>query len=113
MGSPEYTVHWDSVKWDEAQRRCEDEGKNLVSIHSKEERETVTALMSGDWFWVGFNDRESEGNWVWNDGTPTDYEPWHSGEPGGMGDTTKENCAFDTSSRTGFSDVPCDWSIRF
>ena len=66
-------MHWERVNWDDAQRACEYEGKNLVSYNSKEERDFVVSLMPNEWFWVGLNDREKEGDWVWNDGSPNDY----------------------------------------
>ena len=40
-------------------------------------------------YWVGFNDQEVEGSFVWTDNSPYDYENWHEGQPNG--DTTA-NC---------------------
>eukprot|EP01045_Picozoa_sp_COSAG04_P003751 COSAG04_NODE_155_length_22379_cov_5.613707_19_plen_154_part_00 len=30
---------------------------------------------------IGFNDHENEGDFVWSNGSPSDYENWQEGEP--------------------------------
>ena len=33
-------------------------------------------------YWIGLQDLQSEGNWVWNDGVPVNSNfPWGPGEP--------------------------------
>lgn len=36
---------------------------------------------AGQRFWIGFNDFESEGHWVWSTGEPVTYTNWCPGEP--------------------------------
>ena len=35
-------------------------------------------------FWLGYNDKEVEGDWRWNDGTPNDFSFWNPGEPNSL-----------------------------
>jgi len=37
--------------------------------------------MLPSWFWIGFNDRETEDEWVWVSGEPVTYTFWGDGEP--------------------------------
>ena len=32
-------------------------------------------------FWIGYNDRDNEGDFVWLTGVETCYENWQSGQP--------------------------------
>ncbi|KAI8517801.1 hypothetical protein Bbelb_038180 [Branchiostoma belcheri] len=50
-------------------------------------RELKNAVNKISHFWFGLNDGNSEGEWVWEDGTPhdisTDWNLWQPGEPNG------------------------------
>jgi|GEM_PF-3376871 len=59
---------------------------HLVSITSALEQNFLeTTFLSGgsvsNAYWIGFNDFEKEGNWIWSTGDPTSYSNWASGEP--------------------------------
>ena len=55
----------------EAREYCVDLGGDLVSIHSKEQENTIRELGEHykQTYWVGFNDRDEDGQIVWSDGT--------------------------------------------
>ncbi|XP_019631553.1 PREDICTED: uncharacterized protein LOC109475387, partial [Branchiostoma belcheri] len=63
-------------------------------------------------FWFGLNDDNSEGEWVWEDGTPhdisTDWNLWQPGEPNG---NDGENCANYYGSD--WNDAPCSSAYKF
>ena len=40
--------------------------------------------------WLGINDIESEGDWVWETGDPVEYTNWCGGEPNNWG--KNEDC---------------------
>ena len=71
---------------DQAQRLCESMGGYLAAISSKEENQVVfdTASSGNRWFyWIGLNDEQSEGCYVWYNGEPCNFINWGEGEPTG------------------------------
>merc|ERR1712241_1513249 len=62
-------------------------------------------------YWIGMNDREHEGQWVWSDMSPVDYTWWAPGEPN---DVHGEDCAqIRTTLYNGkWNDVPCSRTYR-
>ena len=75
--------------WQEAGQFCSEKGGDLVKIGSQEESTFITDKLGQD-FWLGANDKETEGSWLWTDGTPVSWTNWNSGEPDGE---EKANCA--------------------
>jgi hypothetical protein len=66
--------------WHQAREQCSTLGYHLVTINDAEENEwlAVTARgVSEDHFWMGMNDLEQEGQWVWLDGSPVGYTNWN------------------------------------
>ncbi|KAI8496797.1 hypothetical protein Bbelb_254520 [Branchiostoma belcheri] len=63
-------------------------------------------------FWFGLNDENSDGEWVWEDGSQhdisTDWNLWQPGEPNG---NEGENCANYYGS--GWNDAPCSSAYKF
>lgn len=51
---------------------------------------TSATTITGSDPWFGYNDRASEGSWVWETGESVSYTNWGSGEPNNSGD---EDCA--------------------
>ena len=51
-----------------------------MSIGSAEERDFVRDLYGGSG-WLGGNDLESEGIWMWSDGSPFTFMNWGGSEP--------------------------------
>ncbi|MCD7773994.1 MAG: leucine-rich repeat protein [Clostridiales bacterium] len=82
-----YLVYDSYVTWEEAEANCEALGGHLVTITSEEENTFVAALISPysstskNSFFIGFTDKDSEGNWVWVTGEDVTYTNWDRGEP--------------------------------
>ena len=68
-----------------ARAACQALGGDLASIHSAEENAAAFALTGGKSTRIGLTDAAAEGTFVWDDGTPLDYEAWNSGEPNSYG----------------------------
>lgn len=70
------------LSWQDAEALAVGLGGHLISLSDAAEegwvRERFGAL---EWFWIGFNDIETEGAWVWSSGEPVTYTNWHDGEP--------------------------------
>ena len=61
--------------------------------------------------WIGFSDREQEGEWKWTDNSNSYvYKHWREGEPDG-GDI--ENCAFMDMDDGFWKDTKCSDKHRF
>ena len=63
-----------ALNWIDAQSFCNNYGTNLASIHSKSQFNETLALCQGYYrCWIGLNDRDKEGTYIWDDGSNTDY----------------------------------------
>jgi len=75
--------------WSNSQGKCSTLGANLPSIHSQEENVYVQNLHGGEHAWLGLSDINSEGKFVWSDGTPFDFHYWAKHQPNNFRD---EDC---------------------
>ena len=65
-------------------------GGHLVAINDAEENawllETFRDYIEGSWgIWIGLNDIQSEGQWVWSSGELVSYTNWGGSEPNNLG----------------------------
>ena len=67
--------------WSGSQGKCSVLGANLPSIHNQEENVYVQNLHSGEHSWLGLTDINSEGTFVWSDGTSFNFHYWASHQP--------------------------------
>ena len=100
--------------WGSAQGKCATMGANLPSIHSQEENVYVQSLHGGERSWLGLTDINSEGNFVWSDGSPFKFKHWASGQPNNYGN---EDCVhtlgFLKNHHYEWNDVNCTDCHRF
>ncbi|XP_012889053.1 PREDICTED: low affinity immunoglobulin epsilon Fc receptor [Dipodomys ordii] len=76
-------------RWLQARFACSDLEGRLVSIHSQEEQDFLSKHVSKD-AWIGLQDLDVEGEFVWMDGSPVSYSNWLQGEPNNAG--SDEDC---------------------
>ena len=67
--------------WSLSQGECAIQGANLPSIHSQEENVFIQSLHGGEKSWLGLTDINTEGKFVWTDGTRTDFHHWAKYQP--------------------------------
>ena len=67
--------------WNGSQGKCSVLGANLPSIHNQEENVYVQNLHGGEHSWLGLTDINSEGTFVWSDGTSFNFHYWASHQP--------------------------------
>jgi len=114
-----YRFHESPMTQSEAKKFCEEEQgvpARLVEIDSAEENRAIVAEMQRQNsfsrkinFWLGINDRHSEGDWVFEStGKSVKFTNWNSGEPNnGNGNPGSENCAF-INELEKWNDVDCN-----
>ncbi|KAG7254781.1 hypothetical protein CRUP_013303, partial [Coryphaenoides rupestris] len=72
--------------WEESRQDCQSKAARLVTINSQEEQKFVNTLLPPSTkAWMGLNDMETEGNWIWLDRTTPTTTYWQSGQPNSYG----------------------------
>ena len=95
-GSKYFCSDDNNNNWDEAtaNNAATQLGGHLVTINDAAENEFVRNGIMADRVWIGFTDKNSEGDFKWVNGDPVTYTNWSYGEPnnqgvsGGQGDYT-------------------------
>jgi len=79
----EYHLLPNWLMWTEAEAEAVAMGGHLVTINNRAEQDWVWATFGGDGraLWIGLNDVEKEGRFVWTSGEPVSYTNWQPGEP--------------------------------
>lgn len=98
----------DASTWMDAENQAKAFGGHLVTINNSAEDSFVFNNFKSLGgvnrnLWIGFNDLQSEGSWVWASGEAVTYTHWYSGEPNNY---NEEDCgmffpAGDTYGRDG------------
>ena len=70
------------MNWNCGRQWCQAWGGDLATFTSLEEYNLMYSTITGvDYCWIGYNDIDSEGTWVWVDGNSSIYTNWHPDEP--------------------------------
>ena len=86
-----YKFNPDKLDWDEAERKCNQEGAHLTSIFSDKDASFVRCLQDASSIhktWIGGKRNGNDFQWI--DGSAFDYDNWNTGEPDNQGGV--ENC---------------------
>ncbi|XP_061111804.1 CD209 antigen-like protein E [Conger conger] len=92
-----YFFSSEKVNWLQSQEYCMSKGTHLVIIKNQQEQDFLSSSIR-ETHWIGLNDRETEGRWVWVDNTTVDShgtQHWFGKEPdnwAGAGDPNGEDC---------------------
>ena len=75
------------ISWTDARLECVSSGYDLATVTSSEENTLLYSLAtSGTSCWIGLNDIDVEGIFVWADGSSSSYRSWSSGQPNNVDD---------------------------
>ena len=102
--------------WSDAERCCVEWGGHLASIHSDLENYAISSLRDGqDLTWIGLNDIDNEGTFVWTDSTANDYTHFSRNQPDNARGT--EDCVHlwhdgEQRDELTWNDLPCDQTSR-
>ena len=117
-----YAVTKETMNWDDARAMAQEQGGDLVTIHSEEENDLVAGLLDGETAWLGGSDdgdripgafethyTDSEDGWRWVDGSEFSYENWNSNEPNDSGPTGIEGCLHMRPDADNWNDLNCTY----
>ena len=108
-----WKVHHTPATYEEAQRTCRNENKNLASVHYTEENDDLVAFFHPTvTFWIGLRDEDHNRSWTWEDGSLLDYTQWYSWEPNNH-DGNEYCVSVDRRFGRGWNDAPCGTQLPF
>ena len=108
----QYVAVGQAMTWPDAKAYCESQYHSLAAIHDEASNEYVKQLCwqqlqasgGASWgqadrrqagsmgsCWIGANDLETEGTFVWSDGTELDYTNWYPGQPNNVPSVNANN----------------------
>ncbi|XP_075867986.1 C-type lectin domain family 4 member E-like isoform X3 [Nelusetta ayraudi] len=88
-----------ATTWELARQRCQQQGGDLVRIDSREEQRFLAERLKEkmkdheDKFWIGLTDAQTEGQWLWVDGSPLNksLKFWNNNEPDNWRERNREH----------------------
>lgn len=93
--------------WTESQKTCQKDNANLVSVKTQEENVYIQHRLNGDKGWIGLNDRDTEGTFVWAGKQSNNFTYWAPHQPNDF--RLNEDCVHTLGVRHSFewNDVSC------
>jgi hypothetical protein len=111
----DYTYCAEPTDWDRASEVCALLGASLATINTGVENLDIGYAAydySPEAWWIGFNDRASEGHFTWQSGLWSPFTMWNFGEPNNWGGN--EDCATTNYPLIGWwNDSPCSDLLPF
>jgi hypothetical protein len=97
------------LEWLDARIACAALGPrtHLVTITSAGEQTLVAPLITGADTWIGLDDNQTEGTFVWTTSEPLGYTHWAAGEPNNGAGAGPENCAILRGGSAEWDDRDC------
>ncbi|XP_062384677.1 C-type lectin domain family 6 member A-like isoform X2 [Sardina pilchardus] len=120
-----------TLSWCQSQDECVCMKSHLAIINDEEEQKLLMKIIKGkmqypeDKFWIGLNDRQTEGVWQWVDNTPLNHKFWlnNNGPDDWKGNNHEypdgEDCVrmgeknFNGDSAAGWVDTACEIEFKF
>ncbi|KAJ8366247.1 hypothetical protein AAFF_G00364980 [Aldrovandia affinis] len=65
-----YYFSTEKKSWNDSRSDCLKQGADLVIIESKDDQDFISKHTRDDFYWIGLSDSETEGTFLWVDGTP-------------------------------------------
>lgn len=76
-----YTTSQSCKNWTEAQKTCQLYNTSLIAVKNQEENVYIQHRLNGDKGWIGFNDRDTEGTFVWAGNKLSNFTYWAPRQP--------------------------------
>ncbi|XP_065107450.1 ladderlectin-like [Paramisgurnus dabryanus] len=100
--------------WIKAEKNCQSNGGNLASVRSAVQNDFLLSLVpTGRRAWIGGQDGEVDGQWLWTDGSQFDFTNWCPKEPNNY-QGVPENCLeISWNGQRCWNDQPCTDSMGY
>ncbi|XP_066473187.1 hepatic lectin-like [Tiliqua scincoides] len=107
-----YYFSVEKATWHTARSQCQDKDSHLVVIHDEAKQNFLQTLSRNGCFWIGLSDTETEGKWVWLDGSDyrKGYKHWSRGEPNDH--DNNEDCAH-LAANGEWNDLQCTYACNY
>ena len=102
-----YIRYEDALTWEEAKSYCKKHLGYLLTINSEEEQKAMEEFIADGKrhaYYIGLNDIEKEGTFVWANGENTAYTNWEENEPNNSGNN--EDCTQMRKQNGKWNDIP-------
>ncbi|PFX14672.1 Fibrillin-1 [Stylophora pistillata] len=76
-----YSTSQSCKNWTEAQKACQLYNTSLITVKDQEENVYIQHRLNGDKGWIGFNDRDTEGTFVWAGNQSSNFTYWAPRQP--------------------------------
>ena len=76
-----YSTSQTCKNWTEAQKTCQIYNTSLITVKNQEENVYIQHRLNGDKGWIGFNDRDTEGTFVWAGNQSSNFTYWAPHQP--------------------------------
>jgi hypothetical protein len=101
----------DYSTWTEAELAAVQLGGHLATVNDQAEHDWITANFHNFGgvdidLWTGFNDAQTEGNWLWSSGEPVTFTNWDLGEPNNAGTGEDYGCMRKNNTNALWNDLP-------
>eukprot|EP00058_Branchiostoma_floridae_P004406 XP_002589894.1 hypothetical protein BRAFLDRAFT_225395 [Branchiostoma floridae] len=115
-----FKAYHHTVTYGQARQFCAGKGGLLAMPKDRRTDDFLwnlkNAADSGSFFWFGLSDENSEGRWMWEDGTVhnvyADWGNWQEGQPNNQ--DGNEDCAHCNSpAKPGWNDLSCGYTAKF
>ena len=99
------------MTWSEAQKTCEKNDANLVTVNSHDEMTFLGGLMKDNGGWNGLHLDEDGKTLVWSSGEESDYQNW--GKRGSKRQSKLQNCVHMSEKTKGLKWTMSRCSIKY
>ena len=97
-----------SRTWNQSKFECSEQDQSLASVLSQSEEGLVVTVFPNLAVWVGLNDIENEGQFVWVDGSNFTSVDWYPGYPLNSSDS---NCVYVYNGQ--YVDIGCYYQLNW
>jgi hypothetical protein len=98
-----------AATWTQAREHCASAGLALARIGDMAENDALRAALGSGTHWIGLNDRDTEGSFVWTDASAPSFTSWAASDPDGG---AAQDCV-ELSADGSWNDRSCDDSVPF